>query len=153
MNVCWFVKDMWSIWIRRELGLMCRVCVRAAGLPVSTTQVLCGAIFAIGLFEGGKGLNWRVALKVCPHGRASRAPEGRRGEEGGNSVTMGSMERCRIRETECLPIRFKCLASFAVAFYIGADCTEWRCGDHSHTCAVCEETGRAFPRCLCHAMT
>ena len=31
---------------------------------MSTTQVLCGAIFAIGLFEGGKGLNWRVALKV-----------------------------------------------------------------------------------------
>ena len=44
----------------RVLSLACRV----AGLPVSTTQVLCGAIFAIGLFEGGKGLNWRVALKV-----------------------------------------------------------------------------------------
>ena len=33
---------------------------------MSTTQVLCGAIFAVGLFEGGKGLNWRVALKVSP---------------------------------------------------------------------------------------
>ena len=33
---------------------------------MSTTQVLCGAIFAVGLFEGGKGLNWRMALKVGP---------------------------------------------------------------------------------------
>ena len=31
---------------------------------MSTTQVLCGALFAVGLFEGGKGLNWRIALKV-----------------------------------------------------------------------------------------
>ena len=41
--------------------------MRVAGLPVSTTQVLCGALFAVGLFEGGKGLNWRMALKVGPH--------------------------------------------------------------------------------------
>jgi hypothetical protein len=37
----------------------------AAGLPVSTTQVLCGAIMGIGLFEGKGGVNWRTALKVC----------------------------------------------------------------------------------------
>ncbi len=36
----------------------------AAGLPVSTTQVLCGAIMGIGLFEGKGGVNWRTALKV-----------------------------------------------------------------------------------------
>lgn len=53
-------------------ALMCGVRARAAGLPVSTTQVLCGAIFAVGLFEGGKGLNWRVALKVGPLARNAR---------------------------------------------------------------------------------
>ena len=37
---------------------------RHAGLPVSTTQVLCGAIMGIGLFEGKGGVNWRTALKV-----------------------------------------------------------------------------------------
>ena len=35
------------------------------GLPVSTTQVICGALFAIGIIEGAKGVNWRVFLKVC----------------------------------------------------------------------------------------
>jgi phosphate/sulfate permease len=31
-----------------------------AGLPVSTTQCLTGALLAIGLFEGFKGVNWLV---------------------------------------------------------------------------------------------
>jgi hypothetical protein len=35
-----------------------------AGLPVSTTQVLCGAVMGIGLFEGKNGVNWRQAAKV-----------------------------------------------------------------------------------------
>ncbi|CAK0780225.1 hypothetical protein CVIRNUC_004976 [Coccomyxa viridis] len=34
------------------------------GLPVSTTQVLCGALLGVGLFEGSKGVNWRMAAKV-----------------------------------------------------------------------------------------
>lgn len=34
------------------------------GLPVSTTQVITGALFAIGLIEGAKGVNWRVFLKI-----------------------------------------------------------------------------------------
>ena len=37
-----------------------------AGLPVSTTQVLCGALLGVGLFEGAKGVNWRMAAKVQP---------------------------------------------------------------------------------------
>lgn len=41
-------------------GLSC------AGLPVSTTQVLSGALLGIGLFEGAKGVNWKLSAKVCP---------------------------------------------------------------------------------------
>ena len=36
---------------------------------MSTTQVLCGALLGVGLFEGSKGVNWRMAAKVraaCP---------------------------------------------------------------------------------------
>lgn len=31
---------------------------------MSTTQVLTGAILAMGLFEGSKGVNWRVMFRV-----------------------------------------------------------------------------------------
>eukprot|EP00884_Botryococcus_braunii_P006395 jgi/Botrbrau1/15757/Bobra.4_1s0121.1 len=34
------------------------------GLPVSTTQCLTGALLAIGLFEGVKGVNWRMFIKI-----------------------------------------------------------------------------------------
>lgn len=34
------------------------------GLPVSTTQVITGALLTLGLFEGWKGVNWRVLIKV-----------------------------------------------------------------------------------------
>eukprot|EP00897_Mesotaenium_endlicherianum_P005233 jgi/Mesen1/4738/ME000241S03774 len=34
------------------------------GLPVSTTQIITGAILAIGLFEGAKGVNWKVFLRT-----------------------------------------------------------------------------------------
>jgi hypothetical protein len=34
------------------------------GLPVSTTQCLTGAVLAIGLFEGAKGVNWRMFIKI-----------------------------------------------------------------------------------------
>lgn len=34
------------------------------GLPVSTTQVVSGAIISMGLWEGKQGVNWRVAIKV-----------------------------------------------------------------------------------------
>ena len=34
------------------------------GLPVSTTQVVCGAVMAVGLFEGVKGVNWRMAARI-----------------------------------------------------------------------------------------
>jgi phosphate/sulfate permease len=34
------------------------------GLPVSTTQVLTGAILAIGLFEGAKGVNWKMFMRI-----------------------------------------------------------------------------------------
>ncbi|GAQ79899.1 hypothetical protein KFL_000400430 [Klebsormidium nitens] len=34
------------------------------GLPVSTTQTITGALVAMGLFEGAKGVNWRVITKV-----------------------------------------------------------------------------------------
>eukprot|EP00897_Mesotaenium_endlicherianum_P007314 jgi/Mesen1/6610/ME000034S06060 len=33
------------------------------GLPVSTTQIITGAILAIGLFEGARGLNWKVIFQ------------------------------------------------------------------------------------------
>ena len=35
-----------------------------AGLPVSTTQTVCGALLAIGLMEGLKGVNWWACLRV-----------------------------------------------------------------------------------------
>ena len=35
-----------------------------AGLPVSTTQVLTGAVLAVGLFEGAKGVNWFMFIRV-----------------------------------------------------------------------------------------
>ena len=31
---------------------------------MSTTQVLCGALLGVGLFEGTKGVNWKLSLKV-----------------------------------------------------------------------------------------
>jgi sodium-dependent phosphate transporter len=34
------------------------------GLPVSTTQVVCGAVLSMGLMEGGKGVNWRMAARI-----------------------------------------------------------------------------------------
>ncbi|GAQ82758.1 sodium phosphate symporter [Klebsormidium nitens] len=34
------------------------------GLPVSTTQVITGALIAMGLFEGSKGVNWRVIFRT-----------------------------------------------------------------------------------------
>lgn len=34
------------------------------GLPVSTTQTLTGAVLTIGLFEGAKGVNWRVFVRI-----------------------------------------------------------------------------------------
>ncbi|CAL8471759.1 g11301 [Coccomyxa elongata] len=34
------------------------------GLPVSTTQVLSGALLGVGLFEGAKGVNWKLSAKV-----------------------------------------------------------------------------------------
>jgi sodium-dependent phosphate transporter len=34
------------------------------GLPVSTTQTITGALIAIGLFEGSKGVNWRVIIRT-----------------------------------------------------------------------------------------
>lgn len=34
------------------------------GLPVSTTQTISGAILAIGLWEGRRGVNWGIALKI-----------------------------------------------------------------------------------------
>eukprot|EP00897_Mesotaenium_endlicherianum_P008176 jgi/Mesen1/7387/ME000382S06583 len=34
------------------------------GLPVSTTQIITGAILAIGLFEGAKGVNWKVIFRT-----------------------------------------------------------------------------------------
>ena len=34
------------------------------GLPVSTTQIITGALITIGLFEGIKGVNWREIAKV-----------------------------------------------------------------------------------------
>jgi hypothetical protein len=46
------------------------VAICSAGLPVSTTQTITGALIAIGLTEGLKGVNWRAVLKVrtpsCP---------------------------------------------------------------------------------------
>ena len=35
------------------------------GLPVSTTQVVCGAVLSMGLMEGGKGVNWRMAARIA----------------------------------------------------------------------------------------
>ena len=32
---------------------------------MSTTQTITGALLAIGLFEGIKGVNWRSVLRVC----------------------------------------------------------------------------------------
>lgn len=34
------------------------------GLPISTTQTISGAILAIGLWEGRRGVNWWIALKI-----------------------------------------------------------------------------------------
>jgi sodium-dependent phosphate transporter len=34
------------------------------GLPVSTTQTICGALLAIGLTEGLKGVNWWACLRI-----------------------------------------------------------------------------------------
>ncbi|KAK9830393.1 hypothetical protein WJX72_011509 [[Myrmecia] bisecta] len=34
------------------------------GLPVSTTQVITGAVLAVGLFEGAKGVNWRMFARI-----------------------------------------------------------------------------------------
>lgn len=34
------------------------------GLPISSTQVITGAIMSMGLMEGAKGLNWRLTFKV-----------------------------------------------------------------------------------------
>ena len=39
-------------------------CMFCAGLPVSTTQTVCGALLAIGLMEGLKGVNWWACLRV-----------------------------------------------------------------------------------------
>ena len=33
-------------------------------LPVSTTQVICGAVLAMGLMEGSRGVNWRMAARI-----------------------------------------------------------------------------------------
>ncbi|KAK9862117.1 hypothetical protein WJX84_008901 [Apatococcus fuscideae] len=35
-----------------------------SGLPVSTTQTVTGAIVAVGCFEGLRGVNWKMALKI-----------------------------------------------------------------------------------------
>ncbi len=35
------------------------------GLPVSTTQVVCGAIVSMGIWEGRKGVNWWIALRYA----------------------------------------------------------------------------------------
>ncbi len=34
------------------------------GLPISTTQTVCGALLAMGLMEGSKGVNWRMAARI-----------------------------------------------------------------------------------------
>lgn len=34
------------------------------GLPVSTTQVVCGAILSMGVWEGRNGVNWWVAVRI-----------------------------------------------------------------------------------------
>ncbi|KAK9815735.1 hypothetical protein WJX72_008727 [[Myrmecia] bisecta] len=34
------------------------------GLPISTTQALTGSVLAIGLFEGAKGVNWKVFARI-----------------------------------------------------------------------------------------
>jgi sodium-dependent phosphate transporter len=34
------------------------------GLPVSTTQVITGALLTLGLFEGTKGVNWRMMIRI-----------------------------------------------------------------------------------------
>ena len=35
------------------------------GLPISTTQVACGAVLSMGLMEGGRGVNWRMAGRIA----------------------------------------------------------------------------------------
>lgn len=41
------------------------VCVASRyGLPVSTTQVVSGAILSMGMWEGRRGVNWRIAFKI-----------------------------------------------------------------------------------------
>lgn len=54
--------------ICRALDLLTDVpvlrCVCAAGLPVSTTQVITGALLAVGLFQGRKGVNIKGFIRV-----------------------------------------------------------------------------------------
>jgi solute carrier family 20 (sodium-dependent phosphate transporter) len=35
------------------------------GLPVSTTQVVCGAVVAVGLMEGARGVNYRMVVRMA----------------------------------------------------------------------------------------
>jgi phosphate/sulfate permease len=34
------------------------------GLPISTTQAITGAVLAVGVFEGAKGVNWRMFARI-----------------------------------------------------------------------------------------
>jgi sodium-dependent phosphate transporter len=48
-----------------EFGTAITVAIASRyGLPVSTTQTITGALIAIGLTEGLKGVNWWVVLKI-----------------------------------------------------------------------------------------
>lgn len=48
-----------------ELGILSHQAkVHTAGLPVSTTQVITGALIAVGLTEGIRGVNWKECFKV-----------------------------------------------------------------------------------------
>ncbi|GAQ85424.1 phosphate transporter [Klebsormidium nitens] len=60
-----------SVKLTNSRGFCCELSTAAIvilssryGLPVSTTQVLTGAIIAMGLFEGSKGVNWRVMFRT-----------------------------------------------------------------------------------------
>ena len=35
------------------------------GLPVSTTQVVCGAVVSVGLMEGARGVNYRMVVRMA----------------------------------------------------------------------------------------